>query len=196
VATLLALYRRDRTGESSFVAGSLLGSGALTVSETYRCADGTLAPVALLDGEQTGISPGRRLIQLDDGWIAVAADTTAQLAALQDIESTAAGRTISEVWADLVARHVPAEPVRLDQKTAFFDDPDNRSAGLVATYPSAEWGQMEQPGAWYFGDLGVRLELAPPALGEHTVSCLAEVGLESAAIDRLLADGVARQLTV
>ena len=35
VSTLLALYHRDQTGEGQFVAGSLLGAGVMTNSETY-----------------------------------------------------------------------------------------------------------------------------------------------------------------
>jgi crotonobetainyl-CoA:carnitine CoA-transferase CaiB-like acyl-CoA transferase len=63
---------------------------------------------------------------------------------------------------------------------------------MVAEYTSLEWGKMQQPGALCcFGDLGVRLEYAPPALGEHTVEVLTEVGLTRDAIDRLLAGGVA-----
>jgi crotonobetainyl-CoA:carnitine CoA-transferase CaiB-like acyl-CoA transferase len=192
VATLLALYRRDRTGAPSAVAGSLLGAGVLTMSETYRRPDGTLAPTPTLDADQLGVSEGRRLVELADGWVAVAADTEAQLGALRTVGL--AGRKVADALADLDAVGVPAEAVRLDQMDAFFDDPANRAAGLVASYPQADWGRMDQPGAlWHFGDLSARLELAPPALGEHTVDCLTEAGLSREAIDALLAAGVAQQ---
>jgi crotonobetainyl-CoA:carnitine CoA-transferase CaiB-like acyl-CoA transferase len=56
---------------------------------------------------------------------------------------------------------------------------------------------MEQPGAlWYFGDVGTRLELAPPAVGEHTVEVLTEVGLSRQQIDSLLSAGVAKALEI
>jgi crotonobetainyl-CoA:carnitine CoA-transferase CaiB-like acyl-CoA transferase len=45
---------------------------------------------------------------------------------------------------------------------------------------------------WYFGDLGVRLDYAPPALGEHSADILNEIGLSTAEIERLVAAGVAR----
>jgi crotonobetainyl-CoA:carnitine CoA-transferase CaiB-like acyl-CoA transferase len=192
VATLLALYHRDRTGQGQAVAGSLLGAGALTASETFKRADGTLAPCPTLDVMQTGVSPGRRIVELDDGWIALAADTPEQLAALDGIKLE--GRKVDDALADLARSEVPAEQARLDQRYPFFDDAANRAAKLVAEYPQAEWGRFEQPGAlWYFGNQDVQLHLAPPALGEHTVEVLRDIGLDQAAIDALLADGVAVQ---
>jgi crotonobetainyl-CoA:carnitine CoA-transferase CaiB-like acyl-CoA transferase len=201
LATILALYERKRTGRGQAVAGSLLGAGVLTVSETYVEADGALTPYATLDSQQARIEPGYEIIPVADGWVAVAARTTEQRAALTAVAgvddpgavAAALGSRISSaVLADLDAAGVPAELVRRDQRLPFFDDAANRAAGLVASYRSAEWGQMEQPGAlWYFGDLDVRLDFAPPALGEHTVEVLSEVGLDRTLIDELLAAGVA-----
>ena len=45
-------------GMAQAVAGSLLGAGSLTVSETFKRADGTLAPLPALDSMQTGVSAG------------------------------------------------------------------------------------------------------------------------------------------
>jgi crotonobetainyl-CoA:carnitine CoA-transferase CaiB-like acyl-CoA transferase len=39
----------------------------------------------------------------------------------------------------------------------------------------------------------VQLDRAPPALGEHTIEVLREVGFEQSAIDRLLEQSVAVQ---
>jgi crotonobetainyl-CoA:carnitine CoA-transferase CaiB-like acyl-CoA transferase len=192
VATLLALYHRDRTGEGQAVHGSLLGAGALTNSSSFKRADGTLAFRPTLDAMQLGVSEGRRLVELSDGWIALAADGPEQLAALRGVSLE--GRKVAEALADLAAVGVPAEQVRREQRYPFFDDPGNIAAGLVADYQHAEWGRLEQPGAlWYFGDQDVQLHRAPPALGEHTVEVLGEVGLDKAAIDKLVADGVAVQ---
>jgi crotonobetainyl-CoA:carnitine CoA-transferase CaiB-like acyl-CoA transferase len=201
LATILGLYERKRTGRGQAVAGSLLGAGVLTVSETYLQADGGLAPYATLDGQQTRVEPGYEIIALADGWVAVSArtaDQRAALAAVAAVDSPAGAaaalgpRTCDRVLADLDAAGVPAELVRENQRLPFFDDAANQAAGLVATYRSADWGRFEQPGAlWYFGDLHVRLELAPPALGEHTVEVLSEVGLDRTEIDDLLAAGVA-----
>ncbi len=192
VATLLALYHRDRTGEGQAVAGSLLGAGALTVSETFKRPDGTLVPRPMLDTMQTRMSEGRRIVELDDGWIALAADAPEQVAALATIELV--GRKVDDALGDLARAGVPAEQVRLEQRYPFLDDPVNRAAGLVAEYDQAEWGKMAQPGAlWYFGNQEVQLHLAPPALGEHTVEVLRAFGLDDGAIDTLLVAGVAYQ---
>jgi crotonobetainyl-CoA:carnitine CoA-transferase CaiB-like acyl-CoA transferase len=89
---------------------------------------------------------------------------------------------------------VPAAEVRQGQKGPFFDDPQHRAAGLVAGYRHAEWGQMQQPGAmWFFGDQEVRLDRAPPVLGEHTVEVLREVGLSESEIEAALAAGAVVQ---
>jgi crotonobetainyl-CoA:carnitine CoA-transferase CaiB-like acyl-CoA transferase len=48
------------------------------------------------------------------------------------------------------------------------------------------WGQLEQIGAlWSFGDLPLRLELAPPGLGQHTREILQQLGFTAAERARL-----------
>ena len=44
---------------------------------------------------------------------------------------------------------------------------------------------------WWFGDQDVRLDRAPPLLGQHTVEVLTEVGLSLDAVAELLAAGTA-----
>jgi crotonobetainyl-CoA:carnitine CoA-transferase CaiB-like acyl-CoA transferase len=200
VSTLLALYQRDHTGEGQFVAGSLLGAGVMTNSETYLTADGELAPLAVLDHAQTGIEPGYRIVPVADGWVAIAARSDEQLAALctvagvDDPERAAdalSSRGSDELLAALDAAGIPSERVRENQRDAFFDSPDNQAAGLVARYPHPKYGMFEQPGAlWAFGDLDVRLDRAPPTVGQHSVEILEEVGFDRAEIDRLVAEGV------
>jgi crotonobetainyl-CoA:carnitine CoA-transferase CaiB-like acyl-CoA transferase len=202
VATLLALLHRERTGEGQAVAGSLLGAGALTTSESHLLADGSLAPIAGLNSDQTKVRPGYEILELADGWVAVACHTSAQLHSYCQVagvtdpgQAPAALRTRfqSDVLAALEEAKVPSEPVRLAQRYPFFDDAANQAAGLVATYQSAEFGKLEQPGAlWYFGDMDVRLEMAPPALGEHTVEILRSVGFDDHQIEVLLASGAAK----
>jgi crotonobetainyl-CoA:carnitine CoA-transferase CaiB-like acyl-CoA transferase len=194
IATLLALYHRDRTGETQFVAGSLLAGGVMTDSETYLDADGAIVPVPVLDHEQTGIAPGYRISQVADGWIAVAATTDAQQAALEALGGVDAltERTVQDALGVLDAAAIACEQVRLDQGEPFFASTVNERAGLIARYEHVDYGRVEQPGAfWIFGDLDVKLDRASPALGQHTVEVLTEVGFDPAAIDALLASGAA-----
>jgi crotonobetainyl-CoA:carnitine CoA-transferase CaiB-like acyl-CoA transferase len=79
-----------------------------------------------------------------------------------------------------------------DQRGPFFDDPDHLDVGMVATYHHEAWGKFEQPGAlWHFGNQGVKLDRAPPVLGQHTIEVLLEVGMARADIDALIAGGSA-----
>lgn len=200
VATLLALYEQRRTGRAQAVASSLLGAGVLTGSETYRQPDGSLVPYQTLDATQTTLSSGSRILQGADGWIALALrDKTVISTACAAIGATSAegmsaavaDRRVGELIAAFERAGVPVEVVREQQRDPFFDDPANRAAGLVAEYPHADWGMLLQPGAmWDFGDLEVRLELAPPTLGEHTVPVLDELGFSSEEISEFVAQGV------
>ncbi len=203
VASLLAVFHRDRTGRGQQVTGSLLGAGVLTNSETYLDASGRPAPVATVDHEQTGTSPAHRLYRLSDGWLALCARTDRELALACSVLGAAGSGQLEVVLAGaecdptigaLRAAGVPSEPVRADQGDSFLDDPLNRRLGLVASYPHAEWGRLDQIGGlWDFGDLEVTLDRAPPALGQHTVEVLTAVGLDRAAIDDLLGRAVAVQ---
>jgi crotonobetainyl-CoA:carnitine CoA-transferase CaiB-like acyl-CoA transferase len=203
VATLLAVVQRDRTGHGQRVTGSLLGGGVLTNSETYLRSDGLPAPIPDLDHEQMGMSPGHRLYRVSDGWIALCARTDDELATLCSVLGTSSPDLLEPLLADLLsadvlgalrAGSVPCEPVLLDQGETFLDDPLIRALDLVASYTHAEWGKLEQVGAlWSLGDLEVKLDRAPPALGEHTVEVLSEVGLDQGTIAGLLAASVAVQ---
>jgi crotonobetainyl-CoA:carnitine CoA-transferase CaiB-like acyl-CoA transferase len=199
LATLLGLYRRDRTGAGQCVAASLLGASVLTISETLVLPDGELAPYDRLDADQLGVGPGRRIVALADGWIAVDARSDDQLAGLRRVAGVddvaaapeaLAARGCREVLGALAAEGVPATEVRLDQMNAFFDDAATWAAGLGARYPHPEYGDVEQIGAlWNFGDLGARLDRASPALGQHSVEILTELGFGPEQLDALFATG-------
>jgi len=199
--TLLALYRRDRTGRGSFVTGSLLGGAMLTTGETLLQLDADrLAPIAKLDRAQSGLAPGYRIYEVADGWVAVAALTDESLAALRRvagaaddavIEAALATRESAELLAALATAWVPSEAVRLDHERAFFDSEENRRTRLAVAYPHRSYGRFEQPGAfWNLGDLSLRLDRAPPDLGQHSAELLREFGFDDAEIERLEAAGV------
>lgn len=193
---LLGIIQRARTGQGQKVATSILGVGALTASETMVLADGTIAPYPRIDSGQTGLDPGYRIYEAQDGWLAVAATGDRERFALFRIAETVdseclatrlRGLSVSELLKRLEDMGVPAEPVRLNQRDAFYDARVNREAGLVARYPHPVLGHIEHPGAfWQFGELDVKLDTPPPVPGEHTREILGEIGLGADAIDDLM----------
>lgn len=205
-ATLLGLYHRDKTGQGQFVASSLLGGSLLTVSETIIGPDGKLTPFERLDKNQTGISPYNRIYKCaDDDWVAVLASTTLEQTSL--LEALGARSTdelearFSELSADdalsrLASSNVSSAPVRLDQGKAFFDQEANIRCNLVAEYPHVTYGRFEQPGSfWNFGNLDVKLDRAPPGLGQHSHEILSELGYTETEIATFAENGLIKTLS-
>ena len=165
-----------------------------TNSETFLAVDSSeCEPVPAIDNDQTGLNPYYRIYRTsDERWIAVAAVGLAAQSwlrgALQcdeaELESAMASGAAVETLALLERSGVACELVREDWEQQFFDSAANRDAGLIASYRHAEYGEFEQPGAfWDFGDLALRLDRPPPALGEHTHEVLAELGLSADEIE-------------
>ncbi|MBB3860909.1 crotonobetainyl-CoA:carnitine CoA-transferase CaiB-like acyl-CoA transferase [Novosphingobium hassiacum] len=200
VATLLALHHRDRTGEGSAVAASLLGAGLLTLRETVVLPDGSIAPYPQLDGDQMGLSPQRRLFCCADGWImtvtesAGAYDRLLEIAGVDDIaglERHFIQTSVAVALAEVAAAGGAAVEAMRDQRLPFLDNPANRAARLVATYPHRIYGQFDQVGAFLdFHDMDVKLDRAPPVTGEHSRELLAEFGFTPTEIAEMLDCGL------
>ena len=199
-ATLLAVYHQRKTGTPQFCSASLLGASILTLSETFVGPDGELVPYPKLDAEQMGVSLFHRIFQCgDQRWIAVAAESEAERQALLEttgavdpggLVTAIAGLSQEALLWQLRRAGVPAEPLRLDQMDPFFDASASRVAGLVARYPHADWGQVEQIGSlWNMGDLPPRLDRASPTLGEHSREIFEELGLDPELYASLHAEG-------
>jgi crotonobetainyl-CoA:carnitine CoA-transferase CaiB-like acyl-CoA transferase len=194
MATLLALFRRDQSGLGELVGASLLGAGLVT-SETFVLPDGTLAPYRKLDSEQLGVSPVERIYLCRDGWLAVSArspesslDTLAAIFGTIEIAPLLTELTVAQAQARFAGSDIAATEVRLDNKDAFFDDQANRDIGLIATFDHPVYGKFEHIGAlWDFGQLAVRLDRAPPLLGQHTTEILTELGYDQGTQEALSA---------
>lgn len=201
VPTLIALYRRDRTGHGAEIETSILGAMSLITSETALNTDtGLLAHIPPVDDEVRGLAPWYRLYQTADGDVAVAALTkdrqTALLAAVQadNFDSLAeafTGLRTDQAIALLAEYGVPAEAARANYELAFLQQPANLNSGLSVRHSHPIYGTVTQIGAlWDFGDLHLRLDRAAPTLGQHTREVLLQLGLPDAEVRFLAAQGV------
>ena len=73
IATVMAVYHRDLTGEGQFVDGSLLNAGLWYNSDAFVTDKPGVRRRPTLDPRQTGISAGYRMYETSSGWICVAA---------------------------------------------------------------------------------------------------------------------------
>ena len=173
VATLLAVYHRDRTGTAQFVTGSLLGGGVLTNSETFLQDGGLAASADPLDHEQMGLSAGYRLYALADGWIALCATEDGQLERACAVgrgrrpdragRRRLAGASCDTTLAALHEAGVPCEPVKLDQGEAFLERPVEPGARPGGQLPPRRMGRA---GAGR-GALGPRRSRSDPGAWRH-----------------------------
>ncbi len=200
-ATLLAVYHRKATGTPQFCTASLLGASILTTSETFVTPDGELAPYPKLDADQMGVSPYHRIFECGDKrWIAVVAESDAEQHGLlqavgvdapDQLESAIAGMAQEPVLWSLDQAGVPAAPVRLNQMDAFFSSRGSEQSDLIARYPHAAWGEVEQIGSlWNMGDLPASLDRASPALGEHSREICDEIGIDGKLYEALAKKGL------
>jgi len=195
VATLLALYHRDRTGEGQAVATSIVNACLLNTSYAWIHADGTPGPWEHVDRDQYGLSPYYRLYEVSDGWVAVAAMTDDHRRALHEVLGAAdpvalvgamGSHTTRDAFKLLDDAGVPVEVVDEEFCRDLFDDPDARARGWVATTSAAGVGTFEDPGLLV--DLSATpgvIQRGPCTCGQHTREILHELGFTEAQVDEL-----------
>jgi crotonobetainyl-CoA:carnitine CoA-transferase CaiB-like acyl-CoA transferase len=202
IATLMALYLRERSGVGSAVATSMLGGSLMTNSETLLLLDtDELTPVAQMDALTTGTRPGYRLYETANGWIAVSIPAARESEILHKAFGTDNGTAIAErlraldtepACAMLAQLGVGVEQVRIDHELQFLTDLDNLRAGLVVQHQHPVYGRIAQVGAfWDFGDLRLSFAAPPPTLGQHTREVLLQLGFSRHEVLEFAASGSA-----
>jgi formyl-CoA transferase len=213
---LVALHARRDTGSGQLIDTSLFDAAlALSIWETtelwttgrvpgrHGSAHRLLAPYQALrtaDGYVTvGVANQRLWASLcaalsrpdlaDDPRFRDNADRLAHQQELQqELEKTLAGRTTEECVALLLSHGVPAGPIR--DYAEVLDDPHTSARGMVAQVTHAAAGPTKTLG------VPVKLSATPgtirtaaPTLGAHTEEVLRDLGLSTAEIAALRAQG-------
>ena len=217
VAVLAALVHRARTGEGQCIEvpmfETLVAFNMLEhlYGKTYEPPRGSM-------GYPRALSPDRRPYRTRDGWVGALPYTDAQWAALFEIANrpdlaedprfaTLPSRLahIDEVYAmlgDLLAEcttaewleafdaaNIPSMPV--NHPDHLVDDPHLAATGFWQTLEHADLGTLRFPGIpAQFSKTPGAIRRAPPALGEHSVEVLTEIGYERAEADALVEAGV------
>lgn len=205
VATLLALFHRNRTGVGQMCSSSLLAGAAVSLSEVFMRADGSIPPLPALDANQTGVSPFDRIYQcVDRNWIAVLAESDEEKQSLlkafeakgvDDLEARVGRFSQDHAIYKCRVAGVTAEAVRLNGTELFYESRVNQEAGLTVKHRSAEFGELEQPGHyWNMGETKLLVDPPPPALGEHTREICARFGVPDDVYARLEATGQLLQM--
>lgn len=187
LATVLALYQRDRTGQGQSVSASLLGATAITQGETLARPDGEILPYPRLDADQTGVSPRQRIYRCADGWLSLfAPDEAGYDQLLEDVDATSTAaleayfgkQPVNAAIARCRAYGIYAVSVRTEAGDGvFLDEEIFRRLGLVHTYTHPIYGNFEMLGQyWHFGGMKPKLDMPPPTLGQHTSELLHELG--------------------
>ena len=173
IATVQALYHRDRTGVGQFIDTSILYAHLLNTSMAWITPDGAHSGERPdLDRMHYGLGPLCRLYPTSEGWLCIAVLSEAQWSSLCEVveqpdlatdprfadlparkehadalggrlESAFAARTASEWFGLLDTAGVPCEVSDPDFVMTLFDDPELREKGWVTSYDHGSVGHMD-----------------------------------------------------
>jgi crotonobetainyl-CoA:carnitine CoA-transferase CaiB-like acyl-CoA transferase len=212
----MALYHRERSGQGQFIDTSMIGGVvALLTFQAGRYFSTGKAP-GLGGNKHPTISP-YETFKTSDGWLNVAcgneghwrrfcealglndllqderfatnSDRLQNRAALNErLEPHIAALTTANAVDALEKAEVPAGPVF--DLAQVFDDPQAEHLGLRQQLDHPTAGEVSVTGfPWRYSETPAEIRLAPPLLGEHTDTTLAELGYSSDAIAALHANG-------
>ena len=177
-----------------------LARSPFVVSRAYygilRAADGALAVAALSQPLRLKMIA---LLGIEDRWVTEPGwqpeDARAHVESTVGAVEAALRRSPVAHWLEQFARlGIPAAPMRLREE--MLDDPQVLANGFLTRLEhSLLGGHTVVSPPVRFSVTPLRTGPASPRLGEHTRTLLTEAGLESAAIESLLARGVAVETT-
>jgi crotonobetainyl-CoA:carnitine CoA-transferase CaiB-like acyl-CoA transferase len=218
VAILMALVRRQRTGQGQYVESPQLNAALAHLAHIVRRPDGTAIGAGRLDPLQVGVGALDRLYQTADGWVCIVATGDEQIASMgqvigvdllgdarfatsearerNDYElSSLIGETLekrkTDEWlADLAASGVPAAAPKPYNNVTFMTDPENERSGRVAVcaHPTEE-RVRELAVLVRVSDAEIPTHQLAPSLGQHTDEILSWLGYDASEIADLRARG-------
>lgn len=220
---LAALHHRHATGEGRLVEASLIRAGVYALSwdlsvqlrfgevVTAQPRDQRLAPTAgffrTLDGRWFSTLPrgpacfealmrliGRPELAADPRFTPPVEDLEAARTLRAILDAAFAAMTLEEAGRRLTAHDIAWAPMASPAEVVA--DPQVLAAGAVREVHDGWGGRVRAPaGPVRFPGLPETTASAAPKLGEHTREVLLAAGLDAAAVERLIALGVAGQWT-
>lgn len=217
LAIAAALVHRLRTGEGQSIEVPMLET-MTSFMMAEHLAGHTMVPSQGKMGYQRLMSANRRPFKTADGYMAIMPYSTKQwvrfLTLVEESELAAAGwirdgaarshridelyeliariapNRTNEQWQEALARNdVPYAVVNSMQEV--FADEQLEASGILRTMEDAELGSLRYLQPAFFSDDAQSIEpRRAPHLGEHGREVLAELGLGSAEIQRLITDRV------
>lgn len=215
-AIAMALYGREKSGKGTKVSTSLIASGIWTnativqaklcdaefqprrprengynaLSMPYRCQDGELIKLTVVDTEKNWPGVCRAIEQPNlatDPRFADASVRTQNMPALIAIlEEYFAGTSIVNASARLRVEHIPHSPI--NNVFEAVEDPQLVDNDILTSVCDRDYLTVRSP--FSLADFAKAPATPAPKPGEHSRAILKALGLESAAIDRLFAEGV------
>jgi len=211
-----ALYHRKRTGEGQFVSTSIINAHLLNSSYVVGRPDGTGFERPKLDRMHYGFSALYGLYETADRWLALAALTEAEWAALKaalpeaglddaafatadlrrDNDASLRERLAGTFRTDAAATwrdrlDAVGAPCEISDETAsqtVQDDPDLNRLGVVTQFDHPLVGRLDQVGLYArLSDTPGVIRRGPLVLGDSTEELLAELGYEPERVAQLLA---------
>jgi crotonobetainyl-CoA:carnitine CoA-transferase CaiB-like acyl-CoA transferase len=213
-----ALYERERSGLGQYLEVPQTGAGLLAMSDVHGHKDAKSETFAL-DHEQRGHAPTNALYATSDGWIVIACYSSREWdgvrralgitdsswpsyaeARRQRFGASPVARTIDAEIAKIntvsALRRLRAEGVPCAQPASFepaevITEPSMRSRGVIVAENHFEAGEVYEVGHTVrFGNSNAHNLRPAPALGQHSVSILRELGRAEQEIDDLIGSKV------